>query len=379
MASVAVGWLVYAKTNSAFALGFVGLAQFVPMVLLSFVIGHMADHYDRRKIVYFCQFAEAVTLGSLFLLQMLGILSPAAIFAGVVILGAARAFEQPTMSALLPGLVPINMLDRAIASSVGAMQTAFILGPAVAGLLFSFGPSIPLGLSSFLLALSSGAVLMIRMETQPPRREKITLASVFSGFSFVVKNPILMGSISLDLFAVLLGGATALMPIFARDILHSGALSLGMLRAAPAIGAVGMSIFLARWPLQRGVGQKMFLSVVVFGGATLVFGLSENLIVSLAALAVLGAADNVSVVIRSSLVLLSTPDAMRGRVNAVNSLFIGTSNQLGEFESGVTAGLFGPVPSVVIGGCGTILIALLWMKLFPALRNAQTLAGEAKS
>jgi hypothetical protein len=257
------------------------------------------------------------------------------------------------------------------------MQTAFILGPSMAGFLFGLGPSVPLGLSAFFLFFSSAAVAIIRLESQSPRREKVTLASVFSGISFVSKNPILLGSISLDLFAVLLGGATALLPIFARDILHSGAWSLGLLRAAPAIGAVGMSIALARWPLQRGVGKKMFLSVFIFGVATLIFGLSRNLFVSLAALAVLGAADNVSVVIRSSLVLLSTPDAMRGRVNAVNSLFIGTSNQLGEFESGITAGLFGPVPAVILGGIGTILIAPMWMKFFPALRNAQTLAGAA--
>jgi MFS family permease len=374
VASVAVGWLVYAKTGSAYALGLVGLFQFLPMVALTFLVGHLADRFDRRRIVATCQFIEAVALALLTLGDRDGKLAVPVLFAAVTLLGAARAFETPTMSALLPALVPDSLLPKAIAVSSSAMQTATIVGPSLGGLLYAAGASVPLGVSAFSLSAACCAMVFIKTKRTPPKREPISLQSIFSGVSFIRSRPIILGAISLDMFAVLLGGVTALLPIFARDILHTGPWGLGFLRSAPAAGALAMSVLLTQKPLNRRVGLKMFAAVMVFGMATIIFSISTSFAVSLAALLILGAADNVSVVIRISLVQLSTPDAMRGRVNAVNSLFVGTSNQLGEFESGMLAGLLGVIPSGIIGGIGTILIALLWMHLFPALRKINTLS-----
>jgi MFS family permease len=291
----------------------------------------------------------------------------------VVVQGAGRAFEAPTMSALLPRLVPPSLLARAIALASSANQTATILGPAVGGLLYALGASAPLGGAALLAALAVALTGLTRYERDAPARVPATLRSVFSGISYIWRRPVVLGAVSLDLFAVLLGGATALLPIYARDILLTGPWGMGLLRSGPAMGALAMSIVLARMRLRHGVGRLMFGAVIAFGLATVVFALSRNLPLSLAALIVTGAADNVSVVIRSSLVQLSVPDDMRGRVSAVNSLFIGTSNQLGEFESGIAAGLLGAVPAVLLGGVGTIAIALLWMRLFPALRRVESL------
>ena len=374
VASVAVGWLVYAKTGSAYALGLVGLFQFLPMVALTFLVGHIADRLDRRRIVATCQFVEFIVLGLLTFGDRDGKLDVAVLFAAVAFLGAARAFESPTMSALLPALVPDALLQKAVAVSSSAMQTATIVGPSLGGLLYATGASVPLGVSALCLSAACSAMLVIRTERTPPKREPISFQSIFSGVSFIRSRPIILGAISLDLFAVLLGGVTALLPIFARDILHTGPWGLGFLRSAPAVGALSMSVLLVHIPMNRRVGIKMFAAVIVFGIATVIFSLSTSLVLSLIALVILGAADNVSVVIRISLVQLSTPDAMRGRVNAVNSLFIGTSNQLGEFESGMLAGLLGVIPSGVFGGIGTILIALFWMRLFPALRKVNSLS-----
>jgi MFS family permease len=374
VASVAVGWLVYAKTGSAYALGLVGLCQFLPMVALTFLVGHFADRFDRRRIVAVCQFAECFVLALLTFGDRDNKLGVTVLFAAVAVLGAARAFESPTMSALLPALVPDALLPKAIAVSSSAMQTATIVGPSLGGLLFVAGASLPLGVAALCLALACGAMSLIQMERSLPKREPISFQSIFSGVTFIRSRPIILGAISLDLFAVLLGGVTALLPIFARDILHTGPWGLGFLRSAPAAGALTMSILLVQIPMTRHVGAKMFAAVIVFGIATVIFSVSTNFVISLLALVVLGAADNVSVVIRISLVQLSTPDAMRGRVNAVNSLFVGTSNQLGEFESGMLAGLLGVIPSGVFGGVGTILVALLWMRLFPGLRRINTLS-----
>jgi MFS family permease len=375
VASVAVGWLVYAKTGSAYALGLVGLFQFLPMVALTFLVGHIADRLDRRRIVAVCQFLECVVLAFLSFGDRDGKLDVAVLFVAVALLGAARAFESPTMSALLPALVPDALLTKAIAVSSSAMQTATIVGPSIGGLLYAAGASVPLAASAFCLSIACCGMAFIKMERTPPKREPISFQSVFSGVSFIRSRPIILGAISLDLFAVLLGGVTALLPIFARDILHIGPWGLGFLRSAPAAGALAMSVLLVQISMNRQVGLKMFVAVILFGIATVIFSLSTNLALSLIALMALGAADNVSVVIRISLVQLSTPDAMRGRVSAVNSLFIGTSNQLGEFESGMLAGLLGVIPAGVVGGIGTILIALLWMRLFPALRTVNTLSN----
>jgi MFS family permease len=375
MSAVAVGWLVYALTGSAFSLGLVGLFQFLPMVVLTLLVGHVADHYDRRRIVQICLLVEGVTLVVLALGILDGWLTVPGVFVAVLALGAARAFEQPTMAALLPAVVPPKVLPRALAVASSAMQTATIVGPSIGGLLYAVGTTVPFALAAACFLGAGGLMLLMRLERPPPRREPATLRSVFSGIAYIRSRPMILGAISLDMFAVLLGGATALLPIYAHDILQTGPWGLGLLRAAPAVGALTMSVVLTRVPLGRAVGLKMFAAVIVFGAATVVFAASTSVVLSLAALAVLGAADNVSVVIRSSLVQLLTPDEMRGRVSAVNSLFIGTSNQLGEFESGMVAGLLGAVPAGIIGGLGTIAVAVLWMRLFPALRKAQTLSG----
>ena len=374
--TVAMGWMIYEQTHRAVFLGLVGLFQFVPMVILTFVVGHVADRFDRRRIGLACQLVEALTALVLAVAVWQHWIGPAGILAAVAVMGAATAFERPTMAALLPNIVPSSLLQVAIATSTSMMQTAFIIGPSLGGLLYGVSPVAPFAVSAVLYVIASINVISIRVERQqPPSREPVTLNSVFAGVSFIRSRPIMLGTISLDLFAVLLGGATALLPMFAHDILHAGPWGLGLLRAAPAIGALVMSIRLARRPLQTDVGKKMLFAVLIFGVATIVFALSSNIILSVAALFVIGAADTVSVVVRSSLVQLLTPDAMRGRVNAVNSLFIGTSNQLGEFESGMLASVLGPVLTGIVGGVGTIVVVLLWMRIFPDLTKVKTLRG----
>lgn len=375
MSSVALGWLIYELTDSAYLLGLAGLAQFLPMMLLTFVVGPVADRYDRRRIVVLSQGVQGATLLLLTLGMLAGMLGVGAIFVGLVVLGCARTFERPAMAALLPGIVPLALLPRAVAVSSSAMQTATIVGPSLGGLLFAFGAGVPLGLSALLFLLAALALAPLRLRETLRPAEPMSLATAFRGLSFIRQRPILLGATSLDMVAVLLGGITALLPIFARDILQAGPWGLGLLRAAPAVGAIAMSLFIDRLALDRGPGTKLFVSVILFGLCTIAFAASTDLAFSIAALVVLGAADNVSVVIRQSLVQLSTPDDMRGRVNAVNSLFIGASNQLGEFESGMTAGLFGTVEAGIIGGVGTIAVALLWMYLFPALRRAERLSS----
>jgi MFS family permease len=373
--TIALGWLVYDKTHNPYDLGFIGLAQFLPMVVLTFLVGHVADRFDRRRIGLCCQLIEAGVALFLALGIFMGWLTVPLIFAAVTLLGAAQAFERPTMAALLPAILPATLLQPAIATSTSVMQTALILGPSLGGLLYGLGAVVPFAFAAVGFAVASVAVIGIERPAPIERREPVSLQSVFAGVAFIRSKPVILGTISLDLFAVLLGGATALLPIYARDILHAGPASLGLLRAAPAVGAVAMSLVLARAPLKHGVGAKMLIAVAVFGAATIVFALSTNIALSIAMLVTLGAADTVSVVIRSSLVQLLTPDAMRGRVNAVNSLFIGTSNQLGEFESGTVAGLIGAVPACVVGGIGTLLVVLLWTRLFPALPKVDTLEG----
>jgi MFS family permease len=373
MLAVAVGWRIYALTHSAFDLGLVGLAQFAPMVLLTLVVGHVADRYDRRWVAGICQVVESVAAAVLAVGTVRGFLGRDGIYAAVAAIGAARAFESPTLAALLPGLVPRALVERASAWSASASQTAQIVGPALGGALYVFGPAIVFAVAATLLLAAAALLARIRSERAPAARATITLRSFFAGLAFVWGNPTILGTVSLDLFAVLLGGATALLPIFARDILMTGPWGLGLLRSAPAIGALAMSVYLAHRPLQTPTGLTMFAAVIIFGTATIVFALSTSFGLSLISLVVLGASDVVSVVIRFSLVQLRTPHEMRGRVSAVNALFIGTSNQLGEFESGVTAALFGTVPAVLMGGIGTIAVAALWMRLFPQLAALRSL------
>jgi MFS family permease len=373
MGAVAVGWQVYALTGSAFDLGMIGLAQFIPTLVLTFAAGHAADRYDRRRVVQLCELAAG--LAALFLAwgSLRGWLTVAEIFAAVAVFGAATAFEGPASAALLPGVAPEGMVQRATALSTGAFQVAMISGPALGGFAYAVSPGVPYAAMAAFWLLAGVLNGLIRLERPVAAKDPPTLSQLFAGVGFVRRNPTILGAISLDLFAVLLGGATALMPIFARDILHTGAWGLGVLRGAPAVGALLMATILARYEIRRRAGLRMFQAVIVFGVATLVFALSRDLWLSVLALAVLGAADTVSMVIRISLVQLATPDAMRGRVGAVNFLFVNASYQLGEFESGVTAALLGAMPAAVLGGIGTIAVALLWMRWFPTLRTMERL------
>jgi MFS family permease len=371
--AVAIGWQVYDLTGSAFDLGMVGLVQFLPTALLVFVAGHTADRFERKRVVQACQLLEALAALFLAVSTFAGTISELQIFAATFVLGIAGAFESPATAALLPLIAPQGSLQRATAISSGAAQIATITGPALGGFAFAFTPSMPYAVMVvfwlFGMILTGG----IGRLQQAPVKESASSDDLYAGVTFVRSNPAILGTISLDLFAVLFGGVTALLPIYARDILVTGPLGLGILRAAPAVGALLMTMVLARHTISRRVGLRMFQAVIVFGVATVVFALSHWMWLSVLALAVLGAADTISVVIRFSLVQLATPDAMRGRVGAVNFLFINASNQLGQFESGVTAALLGTMPAAVLGGVGTIAIALLWMKLFPALRNVEKL------
>jgi len=373
IAAVAVGWQVYALTHSAFYLGMIGLVQFLPAAGLTFIAGHAADRYERKRVVQICQFAEGAVAVFLALGSFGGWINVTEIFGAVVVLSVARSFESPAMSALISGVMPTGMLQKGMAVSSGVFQTATIVAPALGGLIYALSPGLPYAVMAGCWLLACVANGVMRLDRPVAAKEPPTLGSLFAGVGFVRHNPSILGTISLDLFAVLLGGATALLPIYARDILHTGPWGLGVLRGAPAVGALLMTALLARRPISRRVGMRMFQAVIVFGIATIIFGLSHLVWLSLLALGVMGAADTVSVIIRLSLVQLATPDDMRGRVGAVNFLFINASNQLGEFESGMTAFLFGAMPAVVLGGVGTVLVALLWMKLFPTLRDVEKL------
>jgi MFS family permease len=374
--AVAVGWQIYALTHSTFQLGMAGLAQFLPMVLLNLVVGHVADHYNRRNIVATCQVVECGCATLLAAGSFGGWLTTPIMYGAIFMLGAARAFEGPSMQALTPGLVEKNHLPKAMATMSSFFQTAAIVGPALGGFLYAFGPTACYSSTATLFLIGSLATSSIRFVHTVPRREPATMKSIFLGINFIRSRPAVLGAISLDLFAVLLGGATALLPVFAREILHTGPWGLGLLRASPALGALTMSVTLARRPIPGNAGKAMFSAVMTFGAATVVFALSHWIPLSMLALFTLGASDVVSVVIRQSLVQLETPDEMRGRVSAVNSLFIGTSNQLGEFESGVTAAWLGTVPATVLGGVGSIVVAGLWMYLFPDLRKLDKLRAR---
>lgn len=373
MLAVAVGWQMYALTGSALDLGLVGLAQFVPAFVLVLLAGHVADHFDRRRVLQACMVAEAIAALGLCAGSALGSITATAIFALIAIIGAARAFQMPTMQALLPALVPESSLGRAIAANASASQAAIIAGPALGGVIYVAGPAAVYASSAVLFLLMGLIVHFVKPRRSSKRAAAAGLSSMLDGIRFIRRRKAVLGAISLDLFAVLLGGATALLPIYARDILFTGPWGLGMLRSSTAVGALGMALWLSRHPLRARAGRTMFGAVAIFGAATIVFGISRSFALSLSALLVLGASDMISVVVRQSLVQLQTPDQMRGRVSAVNSLFFGASNQLGEFESGVTAAWLGVVPSVVAGGIGTLIIVLAWIRLFPALANMDRL------
>jgi MFS family permease len=366
MLMVAVAWHIYDLTSSPWDLGLVGLFQFIPALLMTLPAGHLADRLHRGRIFATCMFVQCIVALTLLSATLGHFASRELILAISVVLGLTRAFQMPAQQALVPLLVPQPLLVRALALSSTGTEIAVIGGPALGGLLYTMGAETVYICCAVLMATATLFILAVRYPHKPSHLAA-SWSSLFAGVAFVWRRKLILGATTLDLFAVLLGGAVALLPIYARDILHTGPTGLGLLRAAPAVGALSMSLALARWPLRRHVGKRLLMAVGVFGLATVVFGLSHYFWLSLLALAVTGAADCISVVTRSTLVQLETPDDMRGRVSAVNSIFIGASNQLGEFESGATAALWGPVGSVVVGGVGTLVVAGLWFKLFPAL------------
>ncbi|WP_411959122.1 MFS transporter [Pseudomonas sp. s4] len=373
MLTVAIGWHLYQLTGNVLDLGLVGLVEFAPRVLFMLHTGHVADRYDRRKVAALCQSLQGLIALALALGSATDNVTRELIFALAFLLGATRSFEMPATQALLPNVVPAGLFPRAVAASASATQSATIVAPAVGGFLYAFGSIWVYGPTVALYAIACVLTLSLQARGQVAQRGRASIESLLAGIRFIRSRPDILGAISLDLFAVLLGGATALLPVFAKDILLTGPLGLGLLRSAPAVGALLMSLWLARFPFERNVGRTMFTAVGVFGVATIAFGLSTSFWFSLAVLVVLGAADMISMVIRGAFVQLETPDEMRGRVSAVNGLFIGASNQLGEFESGVTAHWFGTVPAVVLGGVGTLLVTGVWIKLFPTLAKRDRL------
>ena len=382
--ALAVAWQVYEITHKAIDLGYTGLMLFLPGLIFILPAGHTADRFDRRQVILVCYSLQAVCTFFLFRLAWTGIDRVWPIFALLFVIGTGRAFSGPASSALVPHLVPQEHFVNAITWGSAIFQIANIVGPAFGGVLFTLPLRGRLHGASLVYVFSLGAILWFlalvgSLHVRPGRMEHRAISKevLLAGFRYVGRTQVLLGSISLDLFAVLLGGAVALMPIFAQDILHAGPRGLGMLRAAPALGALSVSLGLMVRPIRRRAGAKMLICVAIFGAATVLFGVSRSLPLSLAALFVVGASDMVSVVIRSSMLQLATPAEMRGRVSAVNSLFVGASNELGEFESGLTAQWWGAVRAVVIGGIGSLAITGLWSAMFPRLRNADELTPEA--
>ena len=384
--SVIVGWQIYQLTNSAFLLGCTGLALFLPGIFFVLPAGHAADRYDRQRIIVTCYVIQAVCTAMLLWLSLTGVRHVFAIFAILFCIGAGRAFSGPASSAIQPQLVPKGAFVNAMTWGSAVFQIANISGPAVGGLLFTLAFTGALARWSgapivYAFTLICMLMFVVLVSTLRPRKEQtsnkaFSLQGMMQGAHYVRRARLLLGSISLDMFAVLLGGAASLMPIFAKDILHAGPRGLGILRAAPALGALCVSIILARRPIRHGAGRLMLTAVGVFGMATVVFGLSKSLPLSLAALFVLGAADNISVIVRQTILQLGTPPEMRGRVSAINWLFLGASNEFGEFESGLTAQWFGAVRAVVIGGIGSVIVTSLWSFYFPTLRDVDSLDAD---
>ena len=380
MQAVAVGWQVYDITKQALDLGLVGLAQFLPGILLFLVSGHTSDRFDRRKVLGFCYAGYAVCSGLLLVIAERGGHSVRPIYAVLILLGVVRSFNGTASRSILPQLVPDEHFANAVAWNATTFQAATILGPSLGGILYAafHGPSAVYAAAMLTAVGALASTFRIRTRAQARRREPISLKTVLAGLHFIWREKLILGAISLDLFAVLLGGAVALLPVYAREILHTGPWGLGLLRTAPGVGAAVMAVALAHRPLRGRAGPTLLWSVAGFGVCTILFGVSTSLVLSLISLIFLGAADMVSVIIRATLVQLRTPDEMRGRVMAVDMVFIGTSNELGQFESGLTAHWFGTVPAVLLGGVGTLVVIGLWAWGFPELRRAGAL-GEMRS
>ena len=371
--SVAVGWQVYDLTRDPFDLGLVGLVQFLPSLILVLVTGTVSDRFSRRGIVSVCQIVEGIIAGLFLVLTATGTITVAQIFVLLALFGTARAFLNPAAQSLVPNLVPKEDLASAIAFSASSWQAATILGPVAGGLLYGISAETAYATAATLFVVAGVLVIFVPRPPQRTAHTRPTWATLIAGFSYVRQERIVLGAISLDLFAVLLAGATALLPAYARDILDVGPWGLGLLRAGPALGAMPVALYLAVRPIRDHAGIVMFAGVILFGLATIVFGISTAVWLSVLALAVMGAADMLSVYIRETLIQVWTPDTVRGRVSAVNMVFVGASNELGEFRAGTVAALIGVVPAVVFGGIGTVVIAGLWMVLFPELRKARRL------
>ena len=382
---MAVGWQVYEITRKPLDLGLTGLVQFLPGLLLFLVTGHAADRYDRKNLLALCYAGYGVSAVLLLAVTLRADLlqhdaSVGAIFAILFFVGVVRSFSMPASRALLPQLIPAEQFQGAVAWNSIIFQAATILGPAIGGLLYAFfrGPAAVYGTAVVASAIAVVTTMRIRVQSRPLAREPFALQTVFAGFRYIWSHKVVLGSISLDLFAVLLGGAVALLPVYAKEILRTGPWGLGLLRSAPGIGAAVMALLIAYKPIRRRAGSTMLWCVAGFGVFTMVFGLSRSLVLSMLSLFFVGAADMVSVIVRGVLIQLETPDEMRGRVNAVDMIFIGASNELGEFESGLTAQWLGAVPAVVLGGLGTIVVTVLWAWMFPELRNADRLKGTIR-
>jgi MFS family permease len=378
MQSVAIGWQIFATTKRALDLGLVGLAQFLPGILLFLLSGHIADRFDRRRVLELCYLGFAICSSLFLLIAWRRTTSVVPIYCVLVLLGVVRSFNGPVTRAILPQLVPEEHFQSAVAWASTIFQGGTILGPAVGGLVYGLfgGPVVVYAIALVTAFAAVASTLMIKAEQPARQRDPATLATFFVGIKYIWAKKLILGAISLDLFAVLLGGAVALLPVFAKEILNIGPLGLGLLRSAPAVGAAFMAILLAYRPLRKRAGATMLWCVAGFGVFTILFGASHSLVLSLIALALVGATDMVSVVVRGTLIQVATPDEMRGRVNAVDMIFIGASNQLGQFESGVTAQWFGAVPAVILGGIGTLLVTALWAWGFPELRNADQLVAS---
>jgi len=376
--SLAVSWQIYAITHSAFMLGMIGLMQFLPSVLLALPAGHLADQYNRKTLIVTGQVVEFIAVVGLIALPLFSWLSTTALLALVALFSVAKAVEGPANTSLLPALLPPELLSKAMATNQVFREAMVIAGPMIGGLLYVFSPQAAYGIAALCYLVALLMIATVRYIPVALTRLPMTMKNLFAGLHFIFERKDVLGVISLDLFAVLLGGVTALLPIFAQDILHTGPWGLGALRAAPSVGALLTGIWISRRVFTRHTGLIMFGCVAGFGVATLVFALSHNIILSLLALVALGGFDMVSMVIRGAMVQLDTPDAMRGRVNAVNSIFINTSNQFGEFETGVLASMLGTVPAAVVGGVGTLVVVAVWMKLFPSLRRRQQLNQSAQ-
>ena len=374
--TVAVGWQVYDLTRNPLDLGLVGLSQFFPALLLVLVTGVVADRFRRRTIMAVCTAIEALCAVALLVFTHLTLSSAAPIFIVLIVFGTARAFYGPAQQSLVPNLVPPAILSSAIALNSMSWQAATIIGPVAGGLLYGIAPGIAYGTAAALFLVAGILILLVPRPAQHTHAARANWETIVAGFRYIWHEKIVLGAISLDLFAVLLGGATALLPVYARDILDVGPWGLGLLRSGPAIGAIAVAVYLTAHPLRNHAGLLMFFFVGVFGAATILFGISTIVWLSVATLVVMGGADMVSVYVRETLIQLWTPDQVRGRVNAVNGVFVGASNELGEFRAGISAALIGTVPAVVVGGIGTIAVTALWCYWFPELRRARHLSGR---